>query len=271
MICKDMNKFIFKLWCVAALTTSIASCSTDSDGAPDVNKQNYDSPTEMINMLSQFSGKYNGVWWINDAKTEADGISYLYYEKLSQKSNVDINKRDSYPSHVRFSADESGNSLGLELGEFPFKALTKRLFPDMEAAYYTITIQVGARYDDEDKLYNSFIKEEVNAGNINRLFMYSSSLEIIGYSEKTVYFRLQSEDLAYLRMPYVVTTKDGDYFAIVLDILSDRSTVSMDIATGTMSCSFVIKQIEIYDKNQMKQVRSLDQEIKLTFISTQKI
>ena len=57
---------------------------------------------------------------------------------------------------------------------------------------------------------------------------------------------------------------------MVLDIVPDKSTVSQDIASGTISCNILIRQIEIYDKDMQKSVRSLDQDIKLTFISTEK-
>ena len=58
---------------------------------------------------------------------------------------------------------------------------------------------------------------------------------------------------------------------MVPELVPDKSTFSLDITTGTISCNFVISQVEVYDKDMQKSIKKLDQEIKVTFISTQRL
>ena len=288
-----MYRFIVKLWCMAALVAGVVSCSkddgdslmadekdtiweTDKDNNSETNKENNTSTDKDNNSstdtpnLQQFAGNYVGVWWLNDVKTEADSFFYLWYEKCSQKPDSYIDKHESYPSYLSFYVDQNINDQRIDLRAFPLKALTKQLFPDIELAYFTIEIGDGAPLDPEEKLLLNIIGEGPNSGYIYNTITYS--LKTVGYSESALYYNLQpTTDTVDLLIPCVVTTKDGNYFAMVPELVPDKSTLSLDITTGTISCNFVISQVEVYDKDMQKSIKKLDQEIKVTFISTQRL
>ena len=288
-----MYRFIVKLWCMAALVAGVVSCSkdegdslmadekdtiweTDKDNHSETNKENNTSTDKDNNSstdtpnLQQFAGKYVGVWWLNDVKTEADSFFYLWYEKCSQKPDSYIDKHESYPSYLSFYVDQNRNDQHINLRAFPLKALTKQLFPDIELAYLTIDIGIGSPLDSEEKLLLNIIGKGPNSGYINNAIAYS--LKTVGYSESALYYNLQPiTDTVDLLIPCVVTTKDGNYFTMVPELVPDKSTFSLDITTGTISCNFVISQVEVYDKDMQKSIKKLDQEIKVTFISTQRL
>ena len=287
-----MYRFIVKLWCMAALVAGVVSCSkddgdslmadekdtiweTDKDNNSETNKENNTSTDKDNNSstdtpnLQQFAGKYVGAWWLNDVKTEADSFDYLWYEKCSQKPDSYIDKHESYPSYLSFYVDQNRNDQRIDLRAFPLKALTKQLFPDIELAYLTIDIGIGGPLDSEEKLLLNIIGEGPNSGYIPNI---AYSLKTVGYSESAFYYNLQPKtDTVDLLIPCVVTTKDGNYFAMMPELVPDKSTFSLDITTGTISCNFVISQVEVYDKDMQKSIKKLDQEIKVTFISTQRL
>ena len=288
-----MYRFIVKLWCMAALVAGVVSCSkdegdslmadekdtigeTDKDNNSETNKENNTSTDKDNNSstdtpnLQQFAGKYVGVWWLNDVRTEADSFDYLWYEKCSQKPDSYIDKHESYPSYLSFYVDQNRNDQHIELRAFPLKALTKQLFPDIELAYFTIEIGDGAPLDPEEMLLLKIIGEGPNSGYLYNTIYFS--LKTVGYSESALYYNLQPiTDTVDLLIPCVVTTKDGNYFTMVPELVPDKSTFSLDITTGTISCNFVISQVEVYDKDMQKSIKKLDQEIKVTFISTQRL
>ena len=266
-----MYRLTMKIACLAVIMAGVVSCSTDNDEDTMVKQNDHFVPDIVPKVsLQQFVGKYTGAWWMNDVKTEADNIYYLLYEKTSQKPDVIEYNKDVKPSFVRFNYDSLTSSSSLDFYEFPFKAIVKQLFPDLEIAYLTVDLQIGSPLDTEETLLFKIIVEE-NSGNNSICQFYAMPLELVGYSGNAVYNNFHpTMGIGYLRMPFVVTTKDGNYFAMVLNFLPDVSTVSMDIASGMISCNLVIRQIEIYDKDMQMSIRSLDQDIKLTFISTEK-
>jgi hypothetical protein len=264
-----------KIACLAVMMASMYSCSTGNDEEMISSERNQKNPfvPDVVSKVSlqQFVGKYSGAWWMNDVKTEADNIYYLFYEKTSQKPDVIEFNENVKPSYVQFYYNSQTTSSLIQFYEFPFKAIARQLFPDIEIAYLTIETPDGAPLDPEETLFLKIIIDAENSGDNSICQFYSMPLELVGYSGDAVYNNFHpTMGIAYLRMPFVVTTKDGNYFAMVLDFLPDKSTVSLDIASGMMSCNLVIRQIEIYDKDMQKSIRSLDQDLKLTFISTEK-
>lgn len=267
---KDMYKFIVKLWCMAALVAGVVSCSSDDDHNTMIEGADKNLP-DIYSTLTQFAGKYYGTWWLNDTKTEADNIFYLEYEKTTQRPDVIENNNNVNPSYVQFYYNSQNPVSSIQFYEFPFKAIVRQLFPDLEIAYLTFNLQTGSPYSPEETLFFKIIVEAENSGDNSICQFYSMPLEVVGYSGNAIYNNFHpTVGIAYLRMPFVVTTKDGNYFAMVLDILPDVSTLSLDITSGMMSCNLVIRQIEIYDKDLQKSIKSLDKDIKLTFISTEK-
>ena len=265
---KKMYRLTMKTACLTIMMVGMYACSNGNDENVG---NNFVPEIEPKEYLQQFNGKYTGVWWMNDVKTEADNVFYLEYEKISQMPNVIYYNKNVNPSYVDFHFNSQYSTPYIDFYEFPFKAIARQLYPDIEIAYLTIDIQIGAPLDPEEKLYSKIRLEAENSGENSIFRYYSMPLEIVGYSENACYNNFHPiVGMAYLRMPFVVTTKDGNYFAMVLDTVPDKSTVSVDIVTETISCNIIIRQIEIYDKDMQKSIRSLDQDIKLTFISTEK-
>lgn len=256
-----MYRFIVKIWCMAALVAGMVSCSSEEDFEATMEGMDKNSP-DIYSILTQFEGNYTGAWWMNDVKTEADN-----------NSNLQNNSKLPY---VTFYVNQINNILRFNFHKFPYNALVKQLFSNIDIDYLTTDFEVNFlpnnNPDPEQTLLFNICVENERKNKNNELCLGYIYIKLVGYSENVVYFDLQpAEGSAYLRMPFVVTTKDGNYFAMVLDFLPDISTVSMDIASGMISCNLVIRQIEIYDKDMQKSIRSLDQDIELTFISKEKI
>jgi hypothetical protein len=254
-----------KIACLAVMMASMYSCSTGNDEEMISSERNQKNPfvPDVVSKVSlqQFVGKYSGAWWMNGVKTETDNNSNSpNYSKLP---------------YVTFYVNQINNILRVNFHKFPYNALVKQLFSNIDVIYLTTDFEVGFlpnnNPDPEQTLLLNICVENEREKNNNELCLGFIYIKLVGYSENAIYFDLHAaEGSAYLRMPFVVTTKDGNYFAMVLDFLPDKSTVSLDIASGMMSCNLVIRQIEIYDKDMQKSIRSLDQDLKLTFISTEK-
>ena len=158
----------------------------------------------------------------------------------------------------------------IEYLEFPWTPVIKQIFPDIDIAYFTNELPFGAPYDQEEELLFSIINEAEKSGN---KYLNSDAFSLVGYSDNMVYYeRRHGVETGYTRSgPIVITTKDGNYFAIVLNLVNATSTVTLDLSSKTLICASHIKQVEIIDKDGNNTIKTLNPEIKLTFTSTEKI
>ena len=93
----------------------------------------------------------------------------------------------------------------------------------------------------------------------------------VGYSENLVYFELSPyTNYAFLRYPFVVTLSNGEYYAIVMDVVPSKSTLTLDSSSRTINFVCNIPQIEIYDSEGNKTIIEPKPELVLTFTSTNK-
>ena len=75
---------------------------------------------------------------------------------------------------------------------------------------------------------------------------------------------------AFLRYPFVVTLSNGEYYAIVMDVVPSKSTLTLDSSSRTINFVCNIPQIEIYDSEGNKTIIEPKPELVLTFTSTNK-
>ena len=95
----------------------------------------------------------------------------------------------------------------IQFYEFPFKAIVRQLCPDLEIAYLTFNLQTGSPYSPEETLFFKIIVEAENSGDNSICQFYSMPLEVVGYSGNAIYNNFHpTVGVAYLRMPFVVTT-----------------------------------------------------------------
>lgn len=260
-------------WCLFSISGwALTSCSSEEDMGAENYASDTPSPIEFLE-----GGTYTGVWWIGDEKVAGDSFRWLYYEKTSQIPDSYMEEHDSYPTGINFTANKDASKYRLMLYEFPLKAFATKEYPDFDIAYVTTHYDVvGRKLDDEELLlYHIYREAELDGDNgtgTNEFGAKGLRLQPVGYSDKMVYFNIQSaEGVAYLRRFFAVTDKDGNYFAIVLDFLPSKSTATMDVTTKTLSLNLYLKQIETYDQDMHKTIRSLDQDTFISFTSTQKI
>lgn len=213
--------------------------NTGTSGINGSDSANNGSNGASISSLMQ--GRYKGIWDINGVLTDT----------LAVRLNVD---REYY-----FAFD------GL-----PLKAITEYIYPGMQIRKITDEALDGVPLKNEDALW---LKTLVDYGD-NRVCLesyLSVPLALVGYSTTMVYFEYPAaEDAPYRYYPYVVTPADGNYFAIVLDVVPHASKVAVDISTQTLTCTLIIRKVEIVSQNGDKTVKTLNPEMKLTFTALSK-
>lgn len=244
---KDMYKFIVKLWCMAALVAGVVSCSSEENYDATMQGMDKNSP-DIYSILTQFAGKYYGTWWLGDLKIE-----------------------DS--SEVCFYVKDDGTQ-AIEAYDFPYKVIASALFPDERIVNICNSVILGKFLDDEEVLYVRILDEALKSNDRSVLEKFYCPMNFIGYSENASYFAFMPvKDAAYWRLPFAVKFTTGEYYGIVLDLMPANCTASLDFSIGKMSCNCVITQLEFYDKDMQKVVVNLnqDEELKLTFISTQRL
>lgn len=209
-----------------------AACSDGSDiYSPDAPEDNTDK--------SAMSGYYNGVWALDDVTVSADPLA------LSTPC----------PSYVFMGFDPTPY---LSFVEFPYKAITKTIYPDIDIAKITSELPYGASITEEQRLLERIDSLYKSRGDDAVTAIYSTRLRYVGYSKNITYLELVSfAPNAYLHYTFVVTTTSGDYFGVVLDVATTRtqdaaskvSTVSMDMSLPSMSLMLVVRSLNCFNKN----------------------
>ena len=277
---EKMNRLTMRVWLLTILL-ALTACSKDNDSYPEIDNNSLSLKNELKEDIAAMEGYYKGVWLLNGRETSADNIYKLHLQKYAYLSHQSIEEymENRYIGHttsyVHFYTNQNAPKSQykypyIEYGEFPWTPVTKQIFPDIDIAYFTNELQVGAPYDQEEELLFSIINEAENS--VNK-YLNSDAFSLVGYSDNMVYYeRRHGVETGYTRTgPIVITTKDGNYFAIVLNLVNATSTVTLDLSSKTLICAFHIKQVEIIDKEGNNTIKTLNPEIKLTFTSTEKI
>ena len=274
---EKMKKLTMRV-CMLTILLALTACSKDNDSYPEINS----SPSlndDLKEDIAAMEGNYKGVWLLNGRETSADNFFEFHLQKSAYINHQSIeefggeyNKKTSY---VHFYTNQNAHKSQyeypyIEYLEFPWTPVTKQIFPDIDIAYFTNELPFGAPYDQEEELLFSIINEPEKSGN---KYLNSDAFSLVGYSDNMVYYeRRHGVETGYTRTgPIVITTKDGNYFAIVLNLVNATSTVTLDLSSKTLICASHIKQVEIIDKDGNNTIKTLNPEIKLTFTSTEKI
>ena len=278
---EKMKKLTMRV-CMLTILFALTACSKDNDSYPEINS----SPSlndDLKEDIAAMEGNYKGVWLLNGRETSADNFFEFHLQKSAYINHQSIEefwgehiwgeykKRTSY---VHFYTNQNAPKSQyeypyIEYLEFPWTPVIKQIFPDIDIAYFTNELPFGAPYDQEEELLFSISHEAEQSGDKS---LKSDALSLVGYSDNMIYYeRRYGIETGYTRFLIMVTTKDDNYFAIVLDLVNATSTVSLDLSSKTLICAFHIKQVEIIDKEGNNTIKTLNSEIKLTFTSTEKI
>lgn len=276
---EKMNRLTMRVWLLTILL-ALTACSKDNDSYPEVDKNSTSLNNDLKEDIAAMEGNYKGVWLLNGRETSADNFFEFHLQKSAYINHQSIeefwgeyNKKTSY---VHFYTNQNAPKSQykykypyIEYLEFPWTPVIKQIFPDIDIAYFTNELPFGAPYDQEEELLFSISHEAEQSGDKS---LKSDALSLVGYSDNMIYYeRRYGIETGYTRFLIMVTTKDDNYFAIVLDLVNATSTVSLDLSSKTLICAFHIKQVEIIDKDGNNTIKTLNPEIKLTFTSTEKI
>lgn len=277
---EKMNRLTMRVWLLTILL-ALTACSKDNDSYPEVDKNSTSLKNDLKEDIAAMEGNYKGVWLLNGRETSADNFFEFHLQKSAYINHQSIeefwgeyNKKTSY---VHFYTNQNAPKSQykykypyIEYLEFPWTPVIKQIFPDIDIAYFTNELAWGGSYNQEEKLLFSISHEAEQSGDKS---LKSDALSLVGYSDNMVYYeRRHGVETGYTRTgPIVITTKDGNYFAIVLNLVNATSTVTLDLSSKTLICAFHIKQVEIIDKEGNNTIKTLNPEIKLTFTSTEKI
>ena len=276
---EKMNRLTMRVWLLTILL-ALTACSKDNDSYPEVDKNSTSLKNDLKEDIAAMEGNYKGVWLLNGRETSADNFFEFHLQKSAYINHQSIeefwgeyNKKTSY---VHFYTNQNAPKSQykykypyIEYLEFPWTPVIKQIFPDIDIAYFTNELPFGAPYDQEEELLFSISHEAEQSGDKS---LKSDALSLVGYSDNMIYYeRRYGIETGYTRFLIMVTTKDDNYFAIVLDLVNATSTVSLNLSSKTLICAFHIKQVEIIDKDGNNTIKTLNPEIKLTFTSTEKI
>ena len=187
----------------------------------------------------EYVGYYGGVWTIDGETVSAEPLV------LSTPA----------PSCVIMGFDQTPY---LSFAEFPFKAIAKMLFPNVDIAKITALIPYGESADEEQRLLWQIDSLYACQGDNAMKAIVKTRLRQVGYSEDMAYLELMPDgENAYVHYAAVATTTTGNRFVLVADVATWRtlntssgvSTVSMSLTHPSMSLLLVLKSLKCYDSN----------------------
>lgn len=245
------------LFMAVLLLTMAASCSKekeeDRDYAieySDVNmppSNSYKSSTNSVTPPSM-ECNFRGVWTVDDVSADT----------------VDVNVRTGV-NIIDYGVINTVAFYG-----FPYRAMTKKILPEVNIAKITTSMIVGGPLPaDEAMLLDAII---AHGDNYNCIGNYvSEEYRCIGLSENAIYLELKpGQDYAVQFLPWVVTTAQGDTFPMVATIVPDKSTATLDTKGETFSSTLTVSQVE-YKVSGETVIKKLNPEIKLKYTSIEKI
>lgn len=187
----------------------------------------------------EYVGYYGGVWTIDGETVSAEPLVLT----------------TPAPSCVLMGFDQTPY---LYFAEFPFKALTKMLFPNVDIAKITALIPYEEIADEEQRLLWQIDSLYGCQGDNAMKAIVKTRLRQVGYSEDMAYLELMPDvENAYVHYAAVVTIVTGNRFVLVADVATWRtldtssgvSTVSMSLKYPSMSLLLVVKSVKCYDSN----------------------
>ncbi len=242
--------------------TALAGCSKGEEDISDISS-NFAIPNDMYensnNIIKSMSGVYSGQWALNGKNVDAEQNNYYF--------SLGVDRLYSF-----------------EFATFPFKAIAMHALSQNSSSNSSFSITklttsmiVGVPLKDEDLLLfkTGLIGDLSSLENAKEDFSTHigvvTDMYCVGYSENLVYFELSPyTNYAFLRYPFVVTLSNGEYYAIVMDVVPSKSTLTLDSSSRSINFVCNIPQIEIYDSEGNKTIIEQKPELVLTFTSTNK-
>lgn len=240
----------------------LVSCSESNND--DINQQDQINEKARISEILAEKGLFQGVWTVSQVPADTMQIAF--------------------------------NTLGnwaIYFYEFPFKAVTKRILPSVKVTeiYAPGLLQLAGSPDQNgllektSNLYsNAVTSSTYSNGNYleSCLFPYFyHQMEMVGYSNikdpiAKGYFEFpKDEEGTYRYLPYVVVSEaEGDArdcFAVILNIITDKSVVTVDATYGQITCILTIGKVELLYPDGSRKKLNLAGEVEMKFISTKKI
>ena len=255
----NTRSLLQKVCLILMIGTALAGCSKGDDDT----LNNYASSNDMYvnsnNIIKNMSGVYSGQWTLNGKNVDAEQNNYYFSLGVDRIYSFNFNT-------------------------FPFKEIAMHALSQYSSSYSSFSITKlttsmigGGPLKDEDLLLfkTGLIGDLSSLENATEDFSTHigtvTDINCVGYSENMVYFELSPySNNAFLRYPFVVTLYNGEYYAIVLDVVPSKSTLTLDSSSRTINFVCNIPQIEIYDSEGNKTIIEQKPELVLTFTSTNK-
>lgn len=230
-ICMEQTKYFILCALMLIASATLLSCSVaDGESYSLAKSETSDSP-----VVAQTA--YHGVWAVDGEKCDT--------------------------LVVRFASE--GKPI-ITFEGFPFKALANVFCPGVVVKSITCSAPYGPALSDEERL---FVMAVAESGDAYCLESYVGVwLSNVGYSERRLYYELPpTEGAAYRCLPFVVTPAVGEPFALVADIVPQRSSVTLDRELNTLGVILVITRVHTLAPDGTSTVRSLSPEVRLTLTS----
>ncbi len=255
-----IRKISLKIGLLLMAGIALAACSNfEEDDISKFNQSNMDGLN--VAYIIDMAGDYSGEWTLNGKKVDADPANSFFSLSVDRQYFFNFNT-------------------------FPFQALASQFFHQENLTNgipkITTVPSLGVQLENEELLLyktiffdDSFLNDGYSLENAKEdkstRMLAATELDCVGYSRSLVYFELEPyENYSYLRYPYALSFPDGEYFAVVLDVVPSKSTVTIDYSTRTMTFVCNIPQIELYDSDGKKTIVEQKPELILSFTSTNK-
>ena len=221
------------------LAAGMTACSSNDEDV------NYDT---MSNVGSSMDCCFRGVWTVDDVKADTTDIKVI----------------TGYPSNRTWNT--------VEYGGFPYKTIASIIVPDVNIAEITSFSDAGPMSPDKIQLFQMILNG--HGGNINSIMTekYSNVYRCVGMSEGNLYLELMLPKTGVygLYLPFIVTTNQGELFAVVATVDYSKSTAILNVFGNSFTNILTVSQIEII-KVGKTETKSLSPEMKLKFTSIQRI
>ena len=221
------------------LAAGMTACSSNDEDV------NYDT---MSNVGSSMDCCFRGVWTVDDVKADTSDIKVI----------------TGYPSNRTWNT--------VEYQGFPYKTIASIIVPDVNIAEITSFSDAGPMSPDKIQLFQMILNG--HGGNINSIMTekYSSVYRCVGMSEGNLYLELMLPKTGVygLYLPFIVTTNQGELFAVVATVDYSKSTAILNVFGNSFTNILTVSQIEII-KVGKTETKTLSPEMKLKFTSIQRI
>jgi hypothetical protein len=236
-----MIKMLESVLLAMALTAGVTACSNDEESS-------HSGDGQISINIHSMDRSFSGVWTVDNVKADTTDVRVMIG-----------NSSGKYKYTVTYRG-------------FPYKAIAGIIAPDVHIADITSYSDAGPLSPDKTQLFQSIL--DGHGSNINSVMTenYLNDYRCVGVSESTLYLELLLPEtgVSVLYIPFIVTTNQGELFAVVATLAPSKSTANLNVFEDTFINILTVSQIEII-KNGETQITTLSPEMKLKFTSIKKI